>query len=252
MYDFFKTLALPPFNLIAALAAGLVLITIGRKRLGYGLAWASLFLFYAMSTDQAGNRLMRLTENVPVLSPSDLGAVKADAIVILSASANPLAAEFGVAKPGFRSLARVRYGAYVHRRTGLPILISGGPLKHSPETISRIMADDLQDSFGVHTTWLEERSTNTFENAAFSAEILRDSGLTRIVLITEAFHMQRALNAFAPTGLSVVPAPTVFTRSPKFGLISILPTLRGLTDSHYALHELLGRLWYRLRYRIFD
>ena len=39
------------------------------------------------------------------------------------------------------------------------------------------MSRALQEDFGVPVRWREERSRNTFENALFSAEMLRQAGV---------------------------------------------------------------------------
>lgn len=46
------------------------------------------------------------------------------------------------------------------------------------------------------------------ENARFSAAILAPLGVTRILLVTDAFHMPRARRAFAIAGLDPIAAPT--------------------------------------------
>jgi uncharacterized SAM-binding protein YcdF (DUF218 family) len=111
------------------------------------------------------------------------------------------------------------------------------------------MAQALEQDFGVAPRWLEERSTDTHENAEFSAAILRAAGIERIYLVTHSWHMPRARAAFARAGLAVTPAPTVFTDAPPWH-IAFAPSVTALRNSYYALHELLGGLWYRLAYGV--
>lgn len=246
MYLLLKNLALPPLNLLVVIALGLVLVTFGKQRLGRIMAWTGLVFLYLASTSQVGNRLMRHVESIPALTPTELKTVDAQAIVILSATVDPVMTEFGVEKAGRMSLARLRYGAFVHKETGLPVLISGGRLPGWPVNVSHVLVRELEDSFGVPARWMEDRSTDTFENASMSAAMLLEANVTRVVLVTDAFHMRRAVQAFHATELSVVPAPTAFTRPPS-QLVSYLPTVRGLTNTYYASHELLGRIWYWFR-----
>jgi uncharacterized SAM-binding protein YcdF (DUF218 family) len=100
----------------------------------------------------------------------------------------------------------------------------------------------------VPVKWIEPRSRDTFENAAFSAAMLRTDGIRRILLVTDAMHMPRARAAFERAGMEVVSAPTLFfggqARSPG----AWVPSAEGMRRSWYAMYELLGIAWYRLRH----
>lgn len=240
--------SLPPFGLLLLIGVGLVSVSLGRRRLGLGLAWFSMAVFYLLSTELVSARLTTAVEGVSVLSPSEVSAIDAEAIIILGAGANPYNPELDRPAASFRSLFRLRYGAYLHRQTELPILVSGGKSRRHPTSLGRILADDLNQSFGVPVRWIEDRSTNTFENAAFTAEVLRAAGVERAFLVTEAFHMRRAMEAFATTDLEIIPAPTGQRPEPKRDLWAFLPSMNSLADSYFAIHELLGRAWYALRY----
>lgn len=248
MYEIIKILSLPPFSLVALIALGLVLSVVGFRRAGLSIAWASIAVFYLLSIDLVSSRLIHLIEDVPVLTPAEVIAIEADAIVVLSASANAFSPEFGIPTAGFRSLFRLRYAARLHRQTGLPILVSGGRVGRLPDSLGRILERELEQSFQVPVRWVEDRSLNTFENAENSAEILLSEGVKTVFLVTEAFHMRRAIDAFADTGLTVVAAPTGRRPLVPIDFRSFLPTLNSLADSHFAIHELIGRVWYALRY----
>lgn len=248
MYEIIKILSLPPFSLVAVIAVGLVLVATGRKRVGLSIAWVSIAVFYLLSIDVVSSRLTRLVEDIPVLTPDEVAEIDADAIVVLGASANRFSPEFDRPTAGFRSLFRLRYAARLHRQTGLPILVSGGKTSWLPESLGRILAADLEQSFQVPVRWVEDRSLNTFENAENSAEILLAAGAKKVFLVTEAFHIRRAIEAFGGTDLIIVPAPTGRRPLVPIDVRSFLPTLNSLADSHFAVHELIGRVWYALRY----
>ncbi|HET7774802.1 MAG TPA: YdcF family protein, partial [Azospira sp.] len=89
-------------------------------------------------------------------------------------------------------------------------------------------------------------SDNTRDSALKTAALLKEAGITRVLLVSHAWHLPRAAQAFGRAGLEVVMMPTAFhldLRSP----LDYLPQAEGLRRSRIALHEWLGRFWYWLR-----
>ncbi len=60
-----------------------------------------------------------------------------------------------------RALERLRYGAYLHRLTGLPILVSGGAPYGEPVSEAELMQAALVSDFRVEVKWVEDKSANT-------------------------------------------------------------------------------------------
>jgi uncharacterized SAM-binding protein YcdF (DUF218 family) len=105
----------------------------------------------------------------------------------------------------------------------------------------------LEEDFGVAVRWVEERSRNTFENALFSAEVLKNENIGSAILVTHAFHMRRASEAFEQAGIRIVPAATVFASTDfAFEMRDLVPQASSLLRSAYALHELVGLVAYRV------
>jgi len=242
-------LVLPPgVNLLAGVA-GLVL----RRRLRRtamlltAVAFASLYL---LSTGALAGRLVAGLERVaPLASPRAL-AGRVDAIVVLGGGRNPSAPEYGGETVNHHSLVRARYGAVLQRASGLPLLVSGGRVLGHGTPEAELMAHVLTAELGVPVRWVETASRNTAENAIHSQRLLARADARRVALVTSAMHIARATEIFERVGLEVVPAPTDFHhRSGARGTIfDWLPTIGALWLSSAALHEYLGRLWYRLRY----
>jgi uncharacterized SAM-binding protein YcdF (DUF218 family) len=107
----------------------------------------------------------------------------------------------------------------------------------------------LREDFVVPARWLEERSNNTADNARDSAAMLKQAGIQRILLVTDAAHMQRARLAFQRTGLTVIAAPTVFHSAERSTIVDWFPRSKWLQRSDYAAHEWLGLGWYWLQHR---
>jgi uncharacterized SAM-binding protein YcdF (DUF218 family) len=80
-----------------------------------------------------------------------------------------------------------------------------------------------------------------------SAAILRREGIGSVYVVTQAWHMRRAIMAFAAAGITVTAAPTRFDHLPTPLVTAFIPNARGWRDSAYALHEWIGCAFYALR-----
>jgi len=235
---------LPPLLLVLLLAAGLVLCR-RRRRLAISLILLSTAALYALSTPWVGGLLQKTLEISMPVSPADLAT--ADASVVLGGGRRVAAAEYGGDTVNGFSLERLRYAAFLHRASGLPILASGGKPGGGTLAEGRIMQHILQNEYGIAASWAEDASLTTWDNARLSAALLKNKGVRRIVLVTHAWHLRRAVPLFEAQGLDVVPAGLQFSGTRPDSILDLLPTPAGLRDSSLALHEWLGILWYKLR-----
>jgi uncharacterized SAM-binding protein YcdF (DUF218 family) len=189
----------------------------------------------------------------PGLPPSELvreTAGRPMAIVILAAGRRVDASEYGEATIDELSLERLRYGAFIARKTGLPVLVSGGFGDGKASSLAKLLATALFQDYGVQARWLEDQSTNTAENAIYSSRMLKRDGINRIVLVTHAWHLRRAHAAFTANDMSVISAPTAFYHPAQEGFWRLIPSVAAFRMSTYAIHESLGILWYGFRYGI--
>ena len=237
------TLLLPPANALLLLAlAGIF----RKRRWSFGLAVFSGLLMLAQCLPIVSGALMATLENRAGAVLAD--AQDAQAIVILGSGLNIAAEEYGGDTVNERSLVRLRYGATLARRHQLPVLVSGGLPRTAQRTEADVIADILEQEFGVPVRWRETRSRDTADNATMSAQILHTAGIRRIVLVTQAFHMPRALRLFEDAGFDVLPAPTDFKSHGEDTLTPAdwVPQAYALHNSYYALHEWLGIAWFEL------
>lgn len=241
--------ALPPLNGLLLAALGLW-IARRHRRTGLGLCAAALAALAVLSTPAGGGLLIGWVESgAPALDPARARASGAGAIVILGGGRNRNAPEFGadaetVSEP---TLARVRYGARLARDTGLPVLVSGGKPDGGAHSEAALMAEALEREFKVPVRWRETRSDDTIENARYSAVLLKEAGITRVLLVTDAMHMPRAAERFRVAGLDPVPAPTNFRGGGPLTPVDFLPSAWGLRTSSMAMREGIGLLVSRLR-----
>ncbi len=244
IYLLAKQILLPPASLILCCIAGLAVMR-RRGDAAWRLAMAAMGALYLLSTPVVADSLLSSLEVYPPLGNRAIAADRVQAIVVLSAE-NEAAPEFGGSTVGPLTLVRLRYGAHLHALTHLPILVSGGLSPDTGTTLAGEMQAVLRREYGIGEVWIEDKSTTTRENAILSSAILKEKGITRIFLVTHAWHMLRAYEAFARTGLQVIAAPTAFTVVGDVTLLDFLPSGKAVLGSYYAAHELLGGLYYRL------
>ena len=147
------------------------------------------------------------------------------------------------------SLVRCLHAAELYRASGpCPIVLSGGVVRpeDGPESLAELMKE-FMIGHGVAADDLivEDRSTTTYENAAECRKLLETRGVTRITLVTEAFHMRRAVGCFAKQGFDATPAPCYF-RASRFEntLQTYLPSPGAARGFQMVAHEWLGWAWY--------
>ena len=235
-------LLLPPTSLLLiALVALVGLRSWPRARLL--VIAASLGILLALSLPVVAFALLRAIEPPPL---DEKALATAQAIVILGGGRNRTAPEWGgVTVNGF-TLQRVRYGARLARASALPVLVTGGAPEGAGAAEGQLMRAILTDEFGISPRWTDNASFNTRENARFAAEQLKPLGLTRVVLVTDAWHCARAGAEFARHGLDVTLAPTGILGARPFSLYQLVPNVESLRYAHIALREWLGAIWYRM------
>lgn len=240
MRHLLEVLLLPPCSAALLLLASLLMARRRPRqaRLCGALAFAWLWL---AATPAFAGRLLETLQHLPPL-PACGPLPAADAIVVLSAESDPIAAEYGHPVAGPVGMQRLRYAAWLQRRTSLPLLVSGGSCG-ADWSLAGTMADAAEDEFAVAVRWREQRSTDTWENAVYSAALLRDEEVRTVLLVTSAWHMPRAVACFEAQGLEVIPAPTGFRVPSDFDATHWLPQWEGLRDSSLALHELAGHAY---------
>ena len=158
---------------------------------------------------------------------------------------------------------RVLYTARLYKQGRVKtILLSGGTIAWSggrSTTPAQDMADILE-LVGVPSDVLvlQDQSQNTAEDASYSAQILNDMGVKKIVLVTSASHMMRSVALFEKEGFAVIPAPADYsiTEENWYSLwhptiqdliVGLVPNAGNLSDINSLLKEYLGFEIYRLR-----
>jgi uncharacterized SAM-binding protein YcdF (DUF218 family) len=158
---------------------------------------------------------------------------------------------------------RVLYAAQLYKQgKSSHLLLSGGNLTWQNEASSTPASQmgEILEFLGIpaDAIWLQTRSLNTYEDALYCSQILKEKGIDKILLVTSAIHMPRAMGVFMNQGIQVIPAPTDFrvTESNWADLWSgnipaqtlrLVPNISDASAFSNAIKEYIGILVYRLR-----
>lgn len=242
-------LAYPLTQVFLLQLAALLALCSGWRRSGVLLVAVSVGWLYLASTSWLGDWLMTdLEQPYPPVAVSALP--EADVILLLGGGVHSRksAAVLGNLN---RWSDRLLFAAALYHASKAPVILisGGGPEGESTEAA---MTEEILRVMQVPASamMLEQVSRNTHDNAVFSAPLLAERGWSRVLLVTSAFHMRRATALFAAQGVTVIPAPTdhhISNMLDERDWLDRVPSLSSLTVTHYAIHERVGYLFYRLR-----
>lgn len=173
-----------------------------------------------------------------------------DAIIVLSGAvilekSTPEKIEFG------EGAERILEGIQLMKQgVADTLILSGGSGSLTDRTKSEArMLRQFAIDFGIpdERIVVEPDSRNTYENAVETAKLMRQHGISSVMLITTASHLPRAMGCFRNVGVEPIPYgvdfhSTVNTHLRPGDFIPEVGNLRGLT---WILHEYVGIVMYK-------
>lgn len=246
----FLTNLVIPLNLgITLLVLGALMFILRRRRIalllaGTGLAWV-LFWSLPASSLWAGGRLEQL---YPYRPPDQLPT--AQAIVVLGGSTASNRPNWFEPLEKGSTVARVDTAARLYHAERAPVVIVSGAALDGTVSEARIMANQLrQQGVPQQAIVQEAESQTTYENAVYTARLLKELGLERVLVVTSALHMPRAMGVFRKQQVDAIPASSppqlVVPEDPAFSFWQ--PSARVLSASRSIVKEYVGMLVYWLR-----
>ena len=95
---------------------------------------------------------------------------------------------------------------------------------------------------------LTENVENTEQEARAVSHLISKRN-PRIILVTSAFHMPRAEKVFKAVGIDVIAFPVDFQSGlSKTTIMHFIPSAEGLSNTSFFAREMIGRLYYYLKY----
>lgn len=216
----------------------------------------SIFLITLGGNEWLSNRFVGALEQEYVFGPGGADELpQADAIVVLGGStlsAIPPRISVEVESQG----DRVLFAADLYKRGKAPKIITTGGMvaKWNGQTFFEASdAAALLVQLGVPKEAIEEetRSMTTGQNALYVKKMIEGREYKKILLVTSALHMRRAMRMFSVLDVEVIPAPTDYSVSvtspnsiplyPYFLVKGIIPNAHYLSQSTFGVKEVLGR-----------
>jgi len=249
------TLLLPPVPWLLVVLLGASVLRSRRAAGALLIATALAGLWFGSTVAVAEWSQRELLAPPPALSASDIARIKRDVaagkpvvVLVLGGGREPQAPEYGAPNLPPAALERLRYGAWLAKATGAPLAFAGGvghAQGRSGPSEAEVAARIAQAEFGVPVRWRESASRDTRENAARALVLLRAAGLREVLLVTQGWHMPRALRAFdqaARDGLRIVAAPMGLAPHAMRPVLRWMPSEEGFRLTHRVWREQLG-LW---------
>jgi uncharacterized SAM-binding protein YcdF (DUF218 family) len=250
-----SALLLPPVPWLLLIVMGCRLRP--RRRWTGSLVLAVALTGLWLSHCQAvGIALAQWISPATALSPAQVSDLKRTlvgrkpVVLVLGGGTEALAPEYNDADLTDTAMQRLRYGLWLARQVQAPVMVSGGVGHGQPGSPSEaaVAARIALRDHNVSLRWQESESRDTRENARFSLLMLRADGVTDILLVTNGWHMRRAVRAFQQEAgrlgqtARIVPAPMGLGVDLMQPVQRWMPSVDGYRRVNQALHEALGLL----------
>ena len=135
-----------------------------------------------------------------------------DCIIVLGARVRPDGTLSDTLRYRAESALRAYQGGLAEN-----LIVSGGRGADEPASEAEAMRDWLvEKGVPAKNIFLEDRSTDTWENLEFSQEVMQENGWTSAIVVTSDYHLQRAVWISRDLGIETT---ALAAQSPKpFGV----------------------------------
>ena len=237
--------------LVSPLSIILIFILIGIFIKSKKISLICFLILIFCSLPVISKRLIFYLENEYKLQ--DVSNIKkADAIVVLSGMITAIETEKKFNYEFNDAVDRILSGIDLFKENKAPFLIlTNGKLPWSVGIPEGEYLKKFSIELGVpeKNILLTDNVQNT-EQEAKSVRKLLNTSEVNIILVTSAFHMPRAKKVFEAVNLKVIPFAVDFRNSTqKITIMDFIPSAGSLNDTSHFVREMIGRLYYNLKYK---
>jgi len=243
----FNWLFLSPLLFIVLVLAGWLL---GRKhkRTGGAVILCAITLLYLLAIRPVKNLIVHPLE----FRYANKAVTKVNYLLVAGGGIVDRSPEFNRPVLTESSLRRCLTAYRWWKFNKCPIVLCGGsPLKNGhPE--AQVMADFLAD-LGVPKKDLkiEPYSRNTYENIHNAKKLLKLKRTDKVGVITSAVHLPRTIAICRKFKLNYLAVPSGYvTELTPYHWYDYFPSAFELNQTFSALHEYVGVVYYKFRYRV--
>ncbi|MCB1179097.1 MAG: YdcF family protein [Leptospiraceae bacterium] len=251
MFFFFsKVLTIFLFPLPLVIFSSILISFIIKERKKRIIILSPILVLWFFSSPPISQFLLKTLEHP--YPPMEMEKIPtSDVIVVLGGMINPLTAY--PEKPELLSSADRLTDAVIlfnQKKAGKILFTGGSGVLFQQDVEEASNAKKIMVDLGVpeESILIENKSRNTYENARYSLEILKQNKLESVILITSAFHMKRSLGVFKKQGIKVFAFPTDYkSLKPELNWDMIVPSTGGLDASTIVIKEWMGILAYKIK-----
>ncbi len=245
IHHLLQSLILPPLNAIILILIGISVLN-KRSQIARWFIISGCILLYIQATPFFVYSISGFFEK-PQISTAELE--KSQAIIVLGGGVKTNAYEYpDKFSLNSYTIMRIQYASFLAKQYPTKLIIlSGGIAAPKNHSEAQIMKDSMLNNYNIKNQILiEEHSRNTNENAKNVSDMLKKLNISDVAVISQAYHVSRAVALFRRYGIDAIAAPTDYmghyTR--KTTLASFIPNAGTMLDCSQLLHELAGYIVY--------
>ena len=236
--------------LISPLSIALIIILIGTFFKSKKISLLGLLILIFCSVPIISNKLIfYLEKDYSLQSVKDV--TKADAIVVLSGMISTINSKEKLSYEFNDSIDRILSGIDLFKEDKASFLIlTNGKMPWSVGIPEGEYLKDFSIKYGIpEDRILLTDNVQNSDQEAISVKKLLKTNEANIILVTSAFHMPRAKKVFEAANIKVIPFAVDFkTQIKKITIIDFIPSANSLKDTSHFFREMIGRLYYNLKY----
>jgi uncharacterized SAM-binding protein YcdF (DUF218 family) len=242
LHKILPTFVLPIMLIIIVILIGLIK---NKKKLIY----IAIGVLYIISTPTFSNTFFKVVEGSEYRKP--ISAIdSADAIVVLSGMlvinevGDLTYIEWGDPDRFFGGLALFKAGK------AQKLVFTGGkmPWNKAKKTEGEVLKEQaISNGIPSDKILVTKDVENTADEAVALKELISQS--KKIILVTSAYHMNRAKRLFEKQGFNVIPYKVDYkiNRNNELVVLNFLPNAGSLEQAETGFREILGRIFYLIK-----